>query len=600
MRRIAPIKTTILLVTLWVILNAQLMHFEVITGEENPTPFFSISLLAPATSAPRYQWVTIMEEQLPKIGINIDIVDRTGWSQIMPRTFYYPGPFPIPTYDQGGYDILFIGWSWNLDFDPTGLYDSASITPNGDNFYQYSNPEMDLAISNYSSTFTSEDRIDWAYNIQDILYEDQPQITIFYPLSIYLMDANFDKNSWSSLLWASNYQPMENWTIPDQTEFHYACPADFEDFHPYFYESVFDAQWLRQIYNGLVERMPPENTYQCRLASSITSSDGVTYSIELKPNVKWADGTPLTTLDIAYSYQLLINPDFNNPSIAYWVNYIDNDTVTIIDNNTCTLNFLKPYIFQDGNLAVDLVPYHIWSSIANNTHAIQASIWAVDDDLDSQKIIGVGPYYLEDYDDINNVITLVRNDYFDDWSGITPYFERIYFEYYSNKEEALLALAYGAVDMVDVQFSPQLEEIPAGTSYSYVKDPGVSEMAINNKHPYLGTGELCPIAGAESGKNIRKAISHMVPRDGIIFEILNSLGAPGVTGWPNVGIGFNEELTPYNYDIDLAKHYMELAGFEYKFSSFNRTLTIGFELLVIPIITKYSIMVIIARRKKGN
>jgi hypothetical protein len=42
---------------------------------------------------------------------------------------------------------------------------------------------------------------------------------------------------------------MENWSITGQTEFHYATPADFEDFHIYKYESVYDAQWLSQIYD---------------------------------------------------------------------------------------------------------------------------------------------------------------------------------------------------------------------------------------------------------------------------------------------------------------------------------------------------------------
>ncbi|NHJ85647.1 MAG: hypothetical protein FK734_09310, partial [Asgard group archaeon] len=459
MKKVRYRKNWFLLVLVVALVNSQLLNFEPIKAA-NPEPFFYISILAPNTGPARNQWTTLMVEQLPKIGIGIEIFDHTGWAQISPRTWGYPGPFPIPPYDQGGYDILFVGWSWELDFDPTGLYDTAGITPYGDNFYQYSNPEMDWAIYNYTSCLDFEERLVWAEKIQDILYEDLPQVSIIYPLACYPMDANFDKNSWDGLLWASSYQPMENWSIPGQTEFHYATPADFEDFHPYFYESVYDAQWLRQIYNGLVERMPPGRGYEGRLAQSFTSADGLTYNIELKPNVKWADGTPLTTLDVQYSYDLMANPTFGLPDYAYWTEYLNNDSVTIIDNNTCTIEFLKPYAFQDNNLAVDLIPYHIWSGIANSTHETQALIWAANDDLDSQKIIGAGPYYLEDYDGTNGVIHLKRNTYFDDWSGITPYFEDIYLEFYSNKEGALLALAYGAVDMVDAQFSTQLDEIP--------------------------------------------------------------------------------------------------------------------------------------------
>ncbi|NHJ86396.1 MAG: hypothetical protein FK734_13110 [Asgard group archaeon] len=530
----------------------------------NPPPFFSISILAPNTNPARNQWATLMVEQLPKIGIGIDVFDHTGWAQISPRTWGHPGPYPIPTYAEGGFDILFVGWSWGLDFDPTGLFDTAGITPDGDNFYQYSNPEMDWAIGNYTSSFVLEDRIGYLEDIQAILYEDNPSACIIYPLSVYPMDVNFDQDSWDGLLWASSYQPMENWTIPGQTEFHYACPADFEDFHPYFYESVYDAQWLRQIYNALVERMPPGRGYEGRLAQSFTSADGLTYNIELKPNVKWADGTALTTTDIAYSYQLLVDPVFGNPSIGYWENYLDANSVTIIDADSCTIEFLQNYVFQDGNLAVDLVPYHIWNPLGDNsTHEAQAIAWAADDVLDSQKIIGAGPYYLEDYDGTNGVIHLKRNTYFDDWSGITPYFEDIYLEFYSNKEGALSALASGAVDMVDAQFSPQLDEIPAGTKYELVEDPGTQEMAFNCLHPYLGTGELCPINALDSGKYIRQAISHMIPREIIVEEILNGLATPGTTACPNVAVGYDATLEPYEYSIEIAKQKMEAAGFVY-------------------------------------
>nr|NHJ85407.1 hypothetical protein [Asgard group archaeon] len=199
----------------------------------------------------------------------------------------------------------------------------------------------------------------------------------------------------------------------------------------------------------------------------------------------------------------------------------------------------------------------------------------------------------------NGVIHLKRNTYFDDWSGITPYFEDIYLEFYSNKEGALLALAYGAVDMVDAQFSTQLDEIPAGTTYSLIRDPGQTEMAINNEHPYLGNGEYCPIAGPNSGRHIRKAISHMVPRDLIVSVIVEGLALPGVTGWSCASIGFNENLIPYSYDIQLARHEMELAGFDYGSSSFIQTYTIGFEILVIPV-SLISGMIVLSRRIKRD
>jgi ABC-type transport system substrate-binding protein len=448
-------------------------------------PFFSISILAPNSNPARNQWATLMVEQLPKIGIEVDVFDHTSWSQIYPRTWDYPGPYPIPTYAEGGFDILFVGWGWGLDWDPTGLFDTAGIVPDGDNFYQYANPEMDWAIGNYTASFVTADRIEYAKDIQALLYEDLPQITIIYPRSLYPYTEGF--TGWDGLLWASTYQPMENWQIPGQTEFHYGCPADFVDFHIYQYDSVYDAQWLRQIYNGLIERQPVTQEYGNRLATSYTTSDGLSYLVDINPNAKWADGEVLDAYDVNYSYNLLIDPDFGSPDLAYWSKYLDTDSVTINSQFQVTIEFLEPYVFQESNLAVDLIPEHIWGPIDPADQEAQAINWAA---TDPTKLLGAGPYKLADYDGTNQIIHLERNDYFDDWSGVTPYFEDVYFEYYSNKEGALSALATGAIDMVDAQFSPQLDEIAglAGVTYSLIEDPGTQEMGINMEHPYMGTG----------------------------------------------------------------------------------------------------------------
>jgi len=477
------------------------------TEAANPGPFFSISLLCPNTEPERNQWATLMVEQLPKIGIEVDVFDHTGWSQISPRTWGYPGPYPIPSYSEGGYDILFMGWSWGLDFDPTGLFDSPGITPNGDNYYQYHNPEMDWAISNYTTTFISEDRNEYAKDIQALLYEDLPQITIIYPKSLYPYTEGF--TGWDGLLWASSCQPMENWTISSQTEFHYATPGYFEDFHIYKYESDYDAQWLNQIYNGLIQRQPVTHQWGNRLATSFTSTDGLTWTVDINPNAKWADGTGITAFDVNYSYNLLIDPAFGSPDLSYWTQYLDTDSVNIVNPLQVEITFLKPYVFQESNLAVDLLPEHIWSPIAPGDQEAQAITWATSD---PNKLMGAGPYYLEEYDGTNQIIHLTVNPYFDDWSGVTPNFDDVYFEFYSNKEGALSALATGAIDMADTRFSVEIDEVDIpGVSYELVDNPGVQEMGINMLHPYLGTGELCPIADLASGNHIRKAISHMVP-----------------------------------------------------------------------------------------
>ena len=569
--------------------------------DEDTGPYFSISILAPNTSLARNQWASLMVELLPSIGIGVDVFDYTGWNKISPRTWGYPGPYPVPTYAEGGFDILFVSWSWGLDWDPTGLYDSPAITPNGDNFYQYSNPAMDQAIESYTSSFLLEDKITYCKTIQALLYEDLPQISLIYPVSVYPHQENV--NNFEGLLWANEYYPFHEMTIENQTTFHYATPADFEDFHIHTYESPYDAQWLHQIYNGLLERDPNlGNGYGPWLAESVSSTDGLAYHVKIKNEACWADGTALTTDDIIYNYQLAVTPALGGTGYSNNVLYWDNDSITKINDKEFTIEFLQKYVFQDGNLALDLIPEHIWGAIDPADHQTTVVTWVEDN---PERILGAGPYMLENYNGTTGIIHLVANPHFVDWFGAEPSFEDIYFEFYSNKDGALSALASDVIDMVDAQFSPRLEELNiSGLSYTLVDDPGTQEMGINMMHPYLGTGELCPIAGAESAKHIRKAISHLVPREIICEDILNGLGIPATTGCPITAVGYDSSLLPYEYDINMAKYHMAQAGFDIDWSpydviNFDTKLAIGLSITIIVLVFALLVGGLIFSNKKS-
>jgi peptide/nickel transport system substrate-binding protein len=329
----------------------------------------------------------------------------------------------------------------------------------------------------------------------------------------------------------------------------------------------------------------------------------MTWTVNIDPNAVWADGTALTAYDVNYSYNLLIDPTLPSWHYSYWSQYIDSDSINIISDYEFEMVFSQPYAFQENNLAADLLPRHIWNTTNPANHGSQAAIWALSD---PNKLMGAGPYYLENYDDINSIIHLKANPYFDDWSGITPNFDDIYFEFYSNKEGVLLELANGALDMVDAHFSPQFSDIAglAGVTYELVDDPGAQEMGINMEHKFLGTGDSCPIAGKASANHIRKAISHMVPRKTIVNEIRDGIGREGVTAWCPATHGFDESLEPYTYNVTLAKIHMRSAGFEFPEDNIPtnppRTIILGFTLksIACTAVIVWSFIVIIHYKKK--
>jgi ABC-type transport system substrate-binding protein len=116
---------------------------------------------------------------------------------------------------------------------------------------------------------------------------------------------------------------------------------------------------------------------------------------------------------------------------------------------------------------------------------------------------------------------------------------------------------------MDAQYFPDWTDFEGLTGIEGVlaKDPGHQEMSINMRHPVMGTGELTPVGTPEAAKWIRQAISHSTPRDVIVDEILNGLGAPASSTIPDALAGFDDTLEPYAYDLDVAIDLMEDAGF---------------------------------------
>ncbi len=141
--------------------------------------FFNLTVLSPNTDPARNQWVTLIAQSLPKIGIGVTQVVSTGWSEIIPRTFGAGSPPGL--YDDGGYDIFFIFYSWSLDFNPTGLYESTSLIPNGNNFYNFKNSAYDSLVKTYTQELDLEKRIDAFHDLQAFYYEWEIVAPIVYP-----------------------------------------------------------------------------------------------------------------------------------------------------------------------------------------------------------------------------------------------------------------------------------------------------------------------------------------------------------------------------------------------------------------------------------
>jgi len=525
-----------------------------------PPEYFSISIICLDTEPMRNVWAEILAHELRKIGIGVNSIESLSYEEIAQRTCDYEGTYPTPSHYEGGYDLIFMDRNWDLDIDPTPYFQSNSTIPFGENIYQYENQNMDWALGNFTKAPFGENWI-YAEQIQNILYDELPAITILYDYVFYYMTENI--SGINTLLWNKNAETMANWNHPTKTEMNYGINYEFENFHPILSKitkNSNDFQWLNHIFDSLIEHnsQPPYNgAFSPKIAANISSTNGITFYIDLDPKAKWADGITLNATDVKYSFDLFENltkPE-NWNSIVEW----NSNEVTIIDEFTIEIAFQNNNtVYAESKLDIPILPFHIWKDFESNVQGDIAKNWMLNN---PEKIIGAGPYKLESYDETNKKIHLVKNPYYQNLThAVDPIISDVHFIYQPSKEAAINELATGRIDMIDYNFQIYPKEIDLPNLYNKtILDYRSEEIAVNMKHPYL-SGTLTPISSDNSGMYLRRAISHVLPRNHIIKTVLDDYAEPGITPWPINAPYTNEDLEPYEYSVEKAIEYMVMMG----------------------------------------
>jgi peptide/nickel transport system substrate-binding protein len=158
---------------------------------------FTVYLMSPSTCPSRNHWLPMLEYELPKVGIYVGCHMATSWSVIIPLTFGSETRPPIGALNEtseylqmSGWDLFSVGYSHGIDWNPDGLLDSASIRPNGDNIYNFENDEWDALLKSYLEKFNLEKRLNISYQMQEFLYEYEPIIPLFTPMSVWGVSNN--------------------------------------------------------------------------------------------------------------------------------------------------------------------------------------------------------------------------------------------------------------------------------------------------------------------------------------------------------------------------------------------------------------------------
>lgn len=260
--------------------------------------------------------------------------------------------------------------------------------------------------------------------------------------------------------------------------------------------------------------------------SASVASDKVTWTIKLRTDVKFSDGTPMTSADVKFSLDTAVKGNgwgFLDTAIKS-VTATAPDTVVIVTNT--------PW----APLLSDLACFS--NAILPNNYGGQTA------DAFFKNPIGTGPFKFDSWVPGSYIKFVANKNY---WQPGKPYLNSVTWKYVPDDNTRALDLQSGQSD---------INEFPPATSVAQLKTtPGIVVTPFPAaQSEYLAMNEKVP---ALADVHVRRALSYALDRKSIIKVVLAGLGVPSNSILaPNVG--YYDPKTP-GIQFDLKKAAAELA-----------------------------------------
>lgn len=166
------------------------------------------------------------------------------------------------------------------------------------------------------------------------------------------------------------------------------------------------------------------------------SEDRKTWTLRMKPGLKWHDGQPLTARDIQFSYEQILSP---HVVTAQRAGTDELESVTALDDRTVRYVHKDPLPTSQWNVLFSILPKHLYEKDLQKNPDLKSGDYYAQL---NRKGIGSGPYRVVEWVE-NDKIVLERWDAF---HGPKPHFKRIVCRIIPDQNVQLLTFEKGQVD----------------------------------------------------------------------------------------------------------------------------------------------------------
>jgi peptide/nickel transport system substrate-binding protein len=288
-------------------------------------------------------------------------------------------------------------------------------------------------------------------------------------------------------------------------------PTDLSNANPFGVVTNSDWNVVTTQYDLMLKFGDEDLSAAPNLAKSCEPNDDYReWTCTIRDDVKWSDGTPMTSSDIAFTYEFVME----KASPLYRSYFSQDPTFETPDATTLIWKSPEPTFYPMTPPWVYIIPEHIWSQF---------------DDADLKEVkafenvpsVTTGPFYLSEVNSGQNW-TLTKNPYY--W-GDEPNFDEIRYQHFTNQDAMVQALKNGDIDAaayLEPSLLPALESDP---NITVQRD--VSDWWLNLAFNFGGQGPDADPLPALQDKDVRTAIAMAIDKQGIIDKAYNGAGVPG-------------------------------------------------------------------------
>lgn len=283
-----------------------------------------------------------------------------------------------------------------------------------------------------------------------------------------------------------------------------------------------------------------------------TKALDITYT--LHENAVWADGTPITSEDVLFSWKVGNNPDTGISYAELYQNRIKD--VTIIDDKNFVLHMDKVTCDAASVADFHIMPKHLEEAVYNKDPAKyrETSLYTTDP---TNKGLYDGPYIIKDIE-VGAKITLIKNP---KWWGKEPAFEEIVLNTIENTTSLTANLLAGEIDMISGELGLPIDQAlslekkiskRAPNKYEILYEQGLvyEHIDLNLDNPIF------------QDTKTRQAMLHGINRQVISDQLFGGKQTLANTNIHPLDAHFINDTQSYDYNPEQAEALLKDAGWK--------------------------------------